>query len=371
MAVNDCQKPTYIVAFNEDKTNYYNTFVGKVHSGEFIASFRTTEFDPDYPLDKDFKEFSLSNAVSFGSLSVNIIKLKCKDPGIISIYFQKWDFFGFTKDVDLGLSRYELIINAQFSDFQLPANVYIQIFNLVGNTSIDLTRIGGKRYDNDFYTKIYLSSNYLNGNYEIPVSNLTETAIALKIFNVGESTAKIAKEKENILALKNKIIIIPLKIITDKKYIKISSSKNNFYWDYHYSQVDDTNYLPSLSYRTKHYQRGKFAFIDNPYKYTKLQTNYYMFISVIHYNDEGAIFNYEYVNEKGENDSRESDNRESNNEENEINTKDIWFWIIVAAIAIVIIILILGVAICCCFCGKKRNESIININEQNIDKLVE
>lgn len=37
-------------------------------------------------------------------------------------------------------------------------------------------------------------------------------------------------------------------MITDKKYIKVNSSVNNFYWDYVYSQTDDVNYIPKITF---------------------------------------------------------------------------------------------------------------------------
>ena len=82
MAVNDCQKPVYIFT-GDSSYSYY--FHGKVHSGEFTGSYRNTEFDPDYPLDKDFNDLSISSGTKL-PFNLNIVKLQCKDPGIISIY---------------------------------------------------------------------------------------------------------------------------------------------------------------------------------------------------------------------------------------------------------------------------------------------
>ena len=94
-----------------------------------------------------------------------------------------------------------------------------------------------------------------------------------------------------------------------------------------------------------HYQKGNTSYIDNPYRYKSQRTNYHWFISLIHYNDEDAIFKYEYTNgEDGDNDKGSSKT---------------WILVVVA----VPLIIIIGV-VAFCIIRKKRRES------SNIEALV-
>ena len=346
MAFNDCQKPLYIFTFNNqpDYSGSFYTFNGKIHSGQFIGSYRTSPFDPDYSINKDFTNFEISSVTSLPYyLEYNMFKLQCKEPGIISIYIIKNNFISILEDIniallgDLGSSLFSL------SSYQFPINFYIQGFMLAGNSSIDFTDLGGKKYNTDYYDKIYIPINS-KSNYKISFGLSNSISMLLAYGKAGEANDKMPEEKENVSVGSNKRLLIPLKIITDKKYIKIKSSVNKFYWDYLYSQTDDINYLPEISYRTMHFQKGNVIYIDNPYKYKKLKTDYYWFIYLKHYNDEFSIFNYEYTNEK----------EEDNKDNNKIYSK---VWII---ILIILLVIIIG-AVSFYFIRKKRIESNSNI----------
>ena len=63
MAVNDCKKPVYIFASYLFSSFFPTSFVAKTHSGDFFAEYRTTKFDPDNSIDKDFKKFDLDSGV--------------------------------------------------------------------------------------------------------------------------------------------------------------------------------------------------------------------------------------------------------------------------------------------------------------------
>ena len=89
-------------------------------------------------------------------------------------------------------------------------------------------------------------------------------------------------------------MIIPLKVITDKKYIKITSTVKGFYWEYQFSQSDDINFYPQMS-KDKNFKNGNVVYINNPYTFNRLKTDYSMFISFIHFNDEATILNFEYT----------------------------------------------------------------------------
>ena len=294
MAVNDCKKPIYIFKFQHIMSFPGDSLslVGKTHSGDFSGEYRTTEFDPDDSLDKDFIKFDLDSGINLSSLPffLIIIKLQCQVPGLISFFMGDegplvHKGIGL-KQVKAYVSSYDIIHD------ELPTNVYIQAFNVMGSSSFDLTKMGGREYNKDFYTKIEFSTS---SSTEFHFKNLKDEASLILIsFNVGETTDKVAKEKENIIVLPNERVIIPLKIITDKKYIKITSSVKGFYWQYQFSQSDDINFYPQMS-EDKNFKNGNIVYINNPFTYNRLKTDYSMFISFIHFNDEATILNFEYT----------------------------------------------------------------------------
>ena len=160
-----------------------------------------------------------------------------------------------------------------------------------------MTDLGGKKYKPDFYTKIHIEKS--KGRYSVGYEISKNKSMILTYCDAGESNDQKFEEKENFTVSKSKRVLIPIKIITDKKYIKVTSTINGFYWDYLYSLLNDTNYLPQKKDRTTmHFQRGNVVYINNPYAYSKLKTNFYWFIFIIHDNDEVSIMNYEYTNEK-------------------------------------------------------------------------
>jgi hypothetical protein len=55
MAMNDCSKPTYVFAYNRYPKGKSFSFYGLIHSGAFTGSYRTSEFDPDYQINKNLK----------------------------------------------------------------------------------------------------------------------------------------------------------------------------------------------------------------------------------------------------------------------------------------------------------------------------
>lgn len=292
MALNDCKMPIYVLNYNPQPDVRKISLCGKVHSGTFVGGYRITEFDPSDSFNKDFKKLDLELGTElFLPFNLNIIKLQCKEPGIISFYLENDPMYAFSDEI--GVKRTEDITYVEQINGKLPANAYIQVFNLAGSTSIDLSDIGGRIYSRDFYTTVRLLASFSNS--EFPVANLKEFSMILSIFNVGETTDKVAKENENISVSPNERIIIPLKNITDKKYIKITSSVKGFFWEYHYSQTDNINYLPKIS-SNKNFKNGNTVYVDNPYTYYRFHIDYYMYISFIHYNSGSTTFKFEYTN---------------------------------------------------------------------------
>ena len=340
MALNDCQKPLYIFG------RYNVAFNAKIHSGKFMGSYRTTPFNPDRSIIENLTKIDISDLTPIpSSLNYHMFKLQCIEPGIISIYMiQDFDPF-FTLDnirphyIQTGKTEYFKLL-----EYQPPLNIYIQGFNLVGKTSMNLTNISGNYYVDDFYDKIHMKT-ITNYSYIINYTRISNTStIILTYCNLGEPNITKLEEKKDNLVKKDKMVLILIKK-TNKKYIKVQSSVNKFHWDYIYSQTDDINYITPKNYSTMHYQKGNTSYIDNPYRYKSQRTNYHWFISLIHYNDEDAIFKYEYTNgEDGDNDKGSSKT---------------WILVVVA----VPLIIIIGV-VAFCIIRKKRRES------SNIEALV-
>ena len=316
IAMNKCNKPMYFFLDNTLLKGMYNicySFLAKVHSGDFFGSYRTTEFDPDFPIDKDFEDFDISSLTDLPYDYFNhhlvILKLQCREPGLISIFIARGTYLNLLNSVGLQAIKEGYDFNVKIS----KENAYIQVINLYGNTSIDLTKYKDNIYYNDFYIKLEIENH---NTVEIPFKIFGNDSMILTSMSYSESKSIIAKEYEAIEVKSNKRVIIPLLESADKKYIKINSTVNGFYWDYQYSQTSDINYLiSSPSRRPYHFQRGNVVYIDNPYKYNKIKKHFnYMFITFKHYNEENSTFYYEYTNEndiKEETEEEESDKYET------------------------------------------------------------
>ena len=46
----------------------------------------------------------------------------------------------------------------------------------------------------------------------------------------------------------------------------------------------------------KNFKNGNTVYVDNPYTYYRFNTDYYMYISFIHYNSGSSTFKFEYTN---------------------------------------------------------------------------
>lgn len=293
LAINDCQKPTYIFTYNnqlESPENNY-AFHIKIHSGEFTGSYIDTEYNLNESFTKNFVEFSLSSVTFFPQeLSLNTIKLECINPGIVSIYMKKGDDYSILDNIGLSVINSLISKEVSFSNFEFPIDLYIQGFNLVGKTSINLTNINGGVYDEDFYEKITLSKDFPKESHNITINNDDKLTMQLTVFNAGNSNSKILKRNQKFKVSKNNIIIIPLEESNKNDFITIASESGNFYWDYQYSQTDDINYLPKSNYDLKNYQKDKIAKINNPYKYETKQNKYKWFITLVHFNENDVEF---------------------------------------------------------------------------------
>ena len=88
MAMNYCNKPAYVFAYNQYPKEESFSFYGLIYSRAFTGSYRKSEFDPDYQINKNFKEFTftVNKGVTLANVYLNIVKLQCTEPGLISVY---------------------------------------------------------------------------------------------------------------------------------------------------------------------------------------------------------------------------------------------------------------------------------------------
>ena len=353
MMFNDCQKPLYIFTFNNQPSLHENlyTFNGKIHSGKFKASYRTNSFNPENSIHNNLTDLEISSSTTLPLYSeFDMVKLQCIEPGIISIYIVLIDSFSSILDekINVVTINYTYGISHPFSQYKFPINFYIQGYFLAGNASIYLMDFGGDTINNDYIKKIHIETKSKELFQEFYYKESKSIPMILSYCNAGESNDKILEEKKKITIAYNKRDLIQIKNITDKRYIKIKSSLKEFYWDYLYSQTDDINYLPKADYSSMHFEKGKVVYIDNLYTDKNFTTNYYWYISLIHYNYyKNSTFNFEYTNEK-----------------NEDNHTKVWVFIIIISISLIIII---GLVICY-FIRKKRMESYSNI-EALVNKI--
>ena len=373
MAMNDCNKPTYVFAYNRYPKGKSFSFYGLIHSGAFTGSYRTSEFDPDYQINKNFKEFTftVNKGVTLANVYLNIVKLQCTEPGLISVYMasggSEWPY-----GVQLSKNTCDGSCSISFSSDRLPFTLYIQRFSLVGSTYYDCTEIKGSKYYNNFCAKIDITSRLSQTtHYSVKYgkSGSSDYTMTLTFGNKGENTDKVLTENEKILVL-NQRIIIPLKVVNDKNYIKLQSSMNGIFWEYQYSQTSDINYLPYMTTYSRHYEKKNVVYIDNPYKYSKIKTNYYWFVSFANPNEEGAFFSYEYTNEKEKEKEEEKEEekekekegekegeKEKGKEEDNYNQKSNSAWVLV----IFIILIICGIAGAIIFYRIKKKNSTENV----------
>lgn len=206
MAFNDCQKPLYIFGYKD------NVFNGKIHSGKFMGSYRTTPFNPDNSIiNENLTNLEISSLTPIPPyIEYTMYKLQCIEPGIISIYMIK------NYDSSSILNNYMKLYYIQspytdyfkLSEYQSPINFYIQGYNLAGKTLMDFTNISGNCYENDFYDKIHVETN-TNNSYKFFFNRTSNSDTIILIYSIiGESDDTRLEEKKSILVSKDKIVLI-------------------------------------------------------------------------------------------------------------------------------------------------------------------
>ena len=292
---NDLTKPVYIFISNMPDQDYFRKqlkFFVQVHSGQFIGSYRDSLFQQTDSIYEGFKNFALKSEVELPIDTINIVKLQCLKPGIITLYYSREHISNFYQGTNI--SYYTSSMTYKYDYYrQAPTNIYFQVFTITGWSEVDLKRIEGDIIKNSFYKKVYYP--YTSGYYNVYV--FCTQCLMLSTVNVGENNKTLAKENEDILAKSGEITYISLGY--DKSSINISSNISGFYWTYEFSQTDDINYLPRNTYGLSNYEIGNTTYIKNPHYFKPNNTNYYWFVTLKHLHNESIVkFTYEYITEK-------------------------------------------------------------------------
>ena len=380
----NCSKPIYILMRNPSRNEYStnnNIFYSKsfIHSGEFFASYQTTDYSPknDGKLLNSFTPFNLTELTILpNKFCFYVIELKCKTPGMLSFIFNGehneissegyFTYYSFTNK-GITQNRFNLSHNLGLDHTGYIGTYYLEIFNIHGCANFNMNSIGGKIYEcEDFY----LSTNFntLRDSKSFPMNVITKPFWFASVYHAGEEDGFILeKEKEEYFCKVGGMrIIIPIN--TKKRSIKIKSSIPKFFWSLDFTQKN-YSYLPVPSGSSLNYVYGNYIYIRNPNSFTqKKNTNYNWYIIVYHFNKtESPSFSYEYTNKENEEDEGYEDSEiPSDNNKNFFQNPIFW--------VIIIIILIVCIAVIFIYIKvfKKSNSSGDNIlKDKEFNKLVD
>ena len=191
---NDLTKPVYIFISNLPDQEYFRQqlkFYVQVHSGQFTGSYRKSVFKETNSIYEGFENFTLNKEVDLPINSINIVKLQCLKPGIITLYYSRDSIVSFYKGTNVSYYNTRMIYTYHYYK-QAPTYIYFQVFSLNGDCSeVDFTKINGGIYRNSFYTKIYYP---YTGYYNVYVQGFN--CLMLSHVNVGETNKTIEKKKK-------------------------------------------------------------------------------------------------------------------------------------------------------------------------------
>ena len=351
LSVNNCQRPIYIFAKNEKSYNADQyTFNGQVHFGAFKASYKTTAISLNKPIYENFTELLLNNLTDLPFYPINIIKLQCLSPGLITLYFTKQ-----YNNIDKNTYSQNKITSEESikisKDFSLKDHFYIQGINIIGCTNVNLIHLEDKEYK---CTDFYIDYDYefkLDNEGKIIVKNEREKSLLMFTFITHrEDNQRIIEEKTKTTVNSLGKVVIPLNKTNLKKYIKVKSSNPQFYWMYEFSLTNDINYLGPIGTKLTNYEKSNETYIINPYIYNNdSKTNYKWFVSLYNDCEEKNNYYFRYVNEIGEEEEQIEGKNENEKDKKPKKTykesrsllSQILIWIINILIIVIIFLMIL------------------------------
>ena len=385
---NNCLKPTFIFIRNpyDDSYNNDNIFYFKsiIHSGEFSAKYRDIDYSPtnnEKPLNDNFKEFNLNYLTILpNKLFFNIIELKCKKPGVITLIYSASDPVETSSEFTTHALDSEGIIQNRYNfshDIFFSADkgtYFFEFYNIYGCAKFNMTPIGEKIYD---CTDFYFSKTFKNaGYYKIPMTILNKPFWFFSVVRQSiQQDTVIIKEESTIYksSTPGSKFIIPINSNIPKKFIKIKCSIPKFFWTLEFTQKN-ISYLP-YPYGSKpkyfHDINDSALYIRNPYSFEEIKTNYYWFIILYHY-DKEALPKFYYTNEDNETEIMEPENDllpfEEEEKEEKNNSKKSFSWIPFLLLVIIISLFIFFVIRFI----RKPKENIENIlKEMEMGQLTE
>ena len=336
MYINDCSKTTYFLfkdpsGFLFPINDYVIAFKLKIHSGEYSASYKSLDYNPNNneTINSSLKPFNISEILILPStFRINVIELKCKNPGIISI-----NYFPNIPNDETHFSYYALEVNGVIQNrfnkshtlslyLKKPTTFFFELYNIYGGAKIDMSSADGTIYN---YTDFYLSYTTINNytNLDIPFKEIKTPLWIATVFHKLDEPNDIILDSENknyTSNLKNQRFIIPFDIKNDKKNIRINCSDSRFLWSLEFSQKN-LSFIP-YPYSDKPKLSNKNSlFLPNPYLYQIKETNYSWFIVLLPFNNKtNPIFSYEYTDENKDVDDEPTDDPiEENIEEEDIS----------------------------------------------------
>ena len=371
----DCLRPTYIIIrnplINVDINNNLFYIKSIIHSGEFYGSYLITDYSPknNGTLSNLSNEFNLTElTVLPNNFYFNVIKLKCKTPGILTFLFN-----GEGPQESSSPSSYTVLpfekegvvqnrFNSSHSITLIPNNLgiyYLEIFNIHGCASFNTASLGGKTYKcTDFYLSTEFTKEGPSKSLYMEIKNSPFWFFS-KFHRHIEDEFILEEEKKDYLCDEGrKRIIIPIN--SEKQGIKIKSSIPQFFWSLEFTQ-NNTSYLPVPSGSSLNYVYGDYVYIRNPNSFTQNKTtNYNWYIIVYHYNKtEYSYFSYKYTDEENDKD----DNKDKSFVQNPI------FWVII--ILIIIIVCVVGFLVYYKFIRKPSPSKDNLLNDKELNKIIE
>ena len=152
--------------------------------------------------------------------TINIVKLQCLRPGVITLYYSREKISNFYQGTNISYYKSNMTYTYDYYR-QAPTNIYFQVFTITCWSEVDLRRIKGDIIKNSFYKKVYYP--YPSVYYNVYV--FCTQCLMLSTVNVGENNKTLEKENEDILAKSGEITYISLGY--DKSSIKIEVLPRN------------------------------------------------------------------------------------------------------------------------------------------------
>ena len=305
----NCEKPMYLLFRNTPLNIGVRPlfFSVMIHSGEFSASYKENDYmkETAQEFSENYKTLDLESCANQlqNNNSLNIVELKCKSPGVITVFEYMYQNNAIYPIEGKGIVHN--IIKKDYDLYIYPEkdikDYYIELYHICQNSIFDMTNIDKKKYDNqDAHVTFSPNGKTNEKKFTISLNKLDFSWFMSVLTNSGQEVGTVlTEENKEYNVYDNKRIIIPISTTSQKKNIKIKSSLNKFYWSLEFTQENDINFIPFPFGHKLKYENSNYINIRNPYSFDKKNKNYYYFVVMYHYNNnQSSLFNYEYTDEE-------------------------------------------------------------------------